>query len=392
MLQIDVQEQILDKLNALVVVLNNNGSAEYISQSAAQLLGYQPNDLMGNNWWEVTRFNEPDGQQTKIKILKLFNKGMGTTETFEHLFKTFTGAKKWIRWNVSYLNDTQLIGVGYDVTDKKLDEQKLLQSNKKLLEKNSSITDSIFYAQRIQQNSLQSADYIHNVFNTNFVLYKPKDIVSGDFYFFYQDEDTKYALAIDCTGHGVPGAMMSMVANSIIKEVLLNKKLKSASQILYELDKELFKSINSYGSEISSDGMDVALVCINKKSNRLHFAGAFRPLLIVRTMAGTTTSQIIELKANRYPLGFYKDVNKVFEEQVILLQPNDTINMFTDGYTDQFGGERNKKLNRKNFKDLLLTIADMPLNEQEAFLDYSLNNWKQDNEQTDDILVIGIKI
>ncbi len=392
MLQIDVQEQILDKLNALVVVLNNNGSAKYISQSAAQLLGYQPNDLMGNNWWEVTRFNEPDGQDTKNKILKLFNKGMDTTETFEHLFKTATGAKKWIRWNVSYLNDTQLIGVGYDVTDKKLDEQKLLQSNKKLLEKNSSITDSIFYAQRIQQNSLQSAEHINNVFNNNFVLYKPKDIVSGDFYFFYQDEDTKYALAVDCTGHGVPGAMMSMVANSIIKEVLLNKKLKSASQILYELDKELFKSINSYGNEISSDGMDVALVCINKKSNRLHFAGAFRPLLIVRTMAGATTSQIIELKANRYPLGFYKDVNKVFEEQVILLQPNDTIYMFSDGYTDQFGGERNKKLNRKNFKDLLLTIADMPLNEQEAFLDYSLNNWKQDNEQTDDILVIGLKV
>ena len=386
MLQIDVQEQILDKLNALVVVLNNNGSAEYISQSAAQLLGYQPNDLMGNNWWEVTRFNEPDGHDTKNKILKLFNKGLDTTETFEHLFKTSKGAQKWIRWNVSYLNDFQLIGVGYDVTDKKHDEQKLLQSNKKLLEKNSSITDSIFYAQRIQQNSLQSTEYINNVFNNNFVLYKPKDIVSGDFYFFYQDEDTKYALAVDCTGHGVPGAMMSMVANSIIKEVLLNKKIKSASQILYELDKELFKSINSYGSEISKDGMDVALICIHKKSNRLHFAGAFRPLLIVRN------NIVLELKANRYPLGFYKDVNKVFEEQVILLQPNDTIYMFTDGYTDQFGGERNKKLNRKNFKELLLTMADMPINEQEAFLDYSLNNWKQDNEQTDDILVMGIKV
>ncbi len=386
LLQTDVQEQILEKLNALIVVLNNNGSADYVSQSAAQLLGYQPNDLMGNNWWEVTRFNKPDGRHTKNKILQLFNKGIDTTETFEHLFKTAKGSQKWIRWNVSYLNDFQLIGVGYDITEKKLAEQKLVQSNKKLLEKNSSITDSIFYAQRIQQNSLQSADYINNIFNNNFVLYKPKDIVSGDFYFFYQDEETKYAIAVDCTGHGVPGAMMSMVANSIIKEVLLNKKLKSPSQILYELDKELFKSINSYGSQISNDGMDVALVCINKKSNRLHFAGAFRPLLIVRE------NKVIELKANRYPLGFYKDVNKVFEEQVILLQPNDNIYMFSDGYTDQFGGERNKKLNRKNFKELLLTIADMHVNEQEAFLEYAFNNWKQDNEQTDDILVIGIKM
>jgi PAS domain S-box-containing protein len=386
LLQTDVQEQILEKLNALIVVLNNDGTADYISQSAAQLLGYDPNDLKGNNWWEMTRFSKPEGRHTKNKILQLFSKGIDTTETFEHLFKTSTGSQKWIRWNVSYLNDYQLIGVGYDITEKKLAEQKLLQSNKKLLEKNSAITDSIFYAQRIQQNSLQSADYINNIFNNNFVLYKPKDIVSGDFYFFYQDDENKYAIAVDCTGHGVPGALMSMVANSIIKEVLINKKLKSPSKILYELDKELFKSINSYGTEINNDGMDVALVCINKKSNRLHFAGAFRPLLIVRN------NIIIELKANRYPLGFYKDVNKIFEEQVVLLQPNDTIYLFSDGFADQFGGERNKKLNRKNFKELLLTTADMPVNEQEAFLEYSINNWKQDNEQTDDILVIGIKV
>lgn len=386
LLQTDVQEQILEKLNALIVVLNNDGAADYISQSAAQLLGYEPNDLKGDNWWEMTRFSKPEGRHTKNKILQLFSKGINTTETFEHLFKTAKGAQKWIRWNVSYLNDYQLIGVGYDITEKKLAEQKLLQSNKKLLEKNSSITDSIFYAQRIQQNSLQSNDYIAGIFKNHFVFYKPKDIVSGDFYFFYQDDENKYAIAVDCTGHGVPGAMMSMVANSIIKEVLLNKKLKSASQILYELDKELYKCINSYGNEICSDGMDVALVCINKKSNRMHFAGAFRPLLIVRNNC------FIELKANHYPLGFYKDVNKIFEEQVILLQPNDTIYLFTDGYADQFGGENNKKLNRKNFKELLLTAAEMSVNEQEAFLEYALNNWKQSNEQTDDVLLIGLKM
>jgi serine phosphatase RsbU (regulator of sigma subunit) len=132
--------------------------------------------------------------------------------------------------------------------------------------------------------------------------------------------------------------------------------------------------------------MDAAVISINKKTNRLHFAGAFRPLLIIRK------EQVIELKASRYPLGFYNDVDKIFEEHVIILQPGDNLYMFTDGFIDQFGGGENKKLNRKNFRELLKTAAEMSPPEQEAFLDYSLNNWKQEEEQTDDVLVIGIKI
>jgi PAS domain S-box-containing protein len=386
MVQSDIQEQILEKLNALVVVLNNDGNAEYVSQSAGQLLGYDPNHLMGNNWWEITRFSKPEGERTKHKILAILKNGGTSVETFEHLFKTSYGGQKWIRWNVSYLNREQIIGIGYDVTDKKQQEKQLLERNLQLQQQNKAVKDSIFYAQRIQQNSLQSKEYINGIFNKNFVLYKPKDIVSGDFYFFHQDDDNKYAIAVDCTGHGVPGAMMSMVANSIIKEVLLNKKAKAVSQILYELDKELFKCINSYGTEISYDGMDVSIISVGKKTNRLHYAGAFRPLLIVRK------DQVIELKASRYPLGFYSDVDKIFEEHVILLQPDDCLYLFTDGFIDQFGGENTKKLNRKNFRELLKIAAEMPIEEQEAFLEYSLNNWKQETEQTDDVLVIGIKV
>ncbi|MBA3665974.1 MAG: SpoIIE family protein phosphatase [Bacteroidetes bacterium] len=386
MVEFDIQEQILEKLNALVVVLNSSGNAEYVSKSACQLLGYDNNELIGSNWWDITRFSKPEGERTKNKILAVMRRSSASVETFEHLLKTSYGGQKWIRWNVSYLNEEQIIGIGYDVTDKKQQEKQLLDRNVQLLQQHKEIKDSIFYAQRIQQNSLQSKEYINSVFNHNFVLYKPKDIVSGDFYFFYQDNDNRYAFVVDCTGHGVPGAMMSMVANSIIKEVLLNKKAKAVSQILYELDKELFKCINSYGTELSSDGMDVAIISISKKTNRLHFAGAFRPMIIVRK------EQIIELKASRYPLGFYNDVDKIFEEHVILLQPGDNLYLFTDGFLDQFGGENNKKLNRRNFKEMLKIASEMPLEEQESFLDYSFNNWKQEEEQTDDVLVVGIKI
>jgi PAS domain S-box-containing protein len=383
---LDVQDLILDKLNTLIVVLNSNGDIEFVSRSAQSILGYNPNELLGNSWWESTRFSKPEGEEVKAKLMKLFSSRSNTVQHFEHLLKTSYGSQKWFSWNVSYLNDDKLVGIGMDITYKKQTEKELQEKNNRLQEQHKEITSSIRYAKRIQQNILQSHEYITKIFKEHFVYYKPKDLVSGDFYFFHEDETNKYAIAVDCTGHGVPGAMMSMVANSIIKEVLLNKKIKAPSQILYELDKELFKSINSYTNEISNDGMDAAIVCLNKKTNRLHFAGAYRSLLIIRKQ------DVIEFKANRYPLGFYCDIEKIFEEQVILLEPGDELFLFSDGYADQFGGEENKKFNKRNLKELLKTIADMPMDEQEGFLDYALSNWKQDQEQTDDVLVIGIKI
>ncbi len=381
-----LEDLILNKLNTLIVVLNHEGDIEFVSKSAQTILGYNPDELLGNNWWEATRLSKPEGIEVKSKLMQLFNNKSTSVHQFEHLLKTSFGSKKWFSWNVSYLSDTQLVGIGMDITDKKYKEKELLDKNNLLQEQHKEITSSIRYAQRIQSSILQSREYISKLFAQHFVFYKPKDMVSGDFYFFYEDDTTKYVIAVDCTGHGVPGAMMSMVANSIIKEVLLNKKTKAPSQILYELDKELFRSINSYNDEISNDGMDAAVVCINKKTGRLHFAGAFRSLILIRSQ------NVIELKANRYPLGFYSDIDKVFEEQVIILQPEDQFFIFSDGYADQFGGENNRKFNKRNFKDLLVTLADMPIEEQEGFIEYALNNWKQDNEQTDDIMVIGIKV
>ncbi len=383
---LDLQDLILDKLNTLIVVLNNQGNIEFVSKSAQSILGYAPNELLGNNWWEATRFTKPEGEEVKQKLMKLFSSRQSSVHQFEHLLKTNYGQTKWFSWNVSYLSDEQLVGIGIDITEKKQKEKELHEKNLRLQEQHKEITDSIRYARRIQENILQSKTFIGKLFPEHFVFYKPKDMVSGDFYFFHEDDTNRYAIAVDCTGHGVPGAMMSMVANSILKEVLLNKKIKNPAQILYVLDKELFKSINSYGYELSYDGMDMAIAAINKKTKRLHYAGAFRSMMVIRK--GT----VIELKANRYPLGFYSDTEKIFEEQVCMLLEGDELFLYSDGYADQFGGEDNKKFNKRNFKDLLKTISDMPMDEQEGFLDYALNNWKQDKEQTDDILVIGIKV
>jgi serine phosphatase RsbU (regulator of sigma subunit) len=152
------------------------------------------------------------------------------------------------------------------------------------------------------------------------------------------------------------------------------------------LDEELEKSINKNQDATFNDGMDVSLIRIDKVTNELAFAGAFRSILISKK------GEITELKGSRYPIGFYSGITKTYETQVFQLEKNDSVYLFTDGFIDQFGGEKNKKLNKSNFKELLSTIHEMDMNEQEAFLEYSFNNWKQDNDQTDDVLVIGIRV
>ncbi len=386
MVTLDIQEQILDKLNALIVVLNNDGSADYVSKPAQQLLGYKSDELLGYNWWEATRFSKPEGIEVKRKILDLFKNRNASTQTFEHLLKTSYGGQKWVRWSVSYLNDEQLIGIGYDITEKKNSERKLIEQNEKLTEQNKDITSSIVYAKRIQESILQTPEFIKAIFCESFLLYKPKDIVSGDYYWFYENEDFKYAAAIDCTGHGVPGAMMSMVANSAFKEVFLNKKITEPGLILQALDEELEKSFSKHSHEPFNDGMDVGLIQINKLTNELNFSGAFRSMIVANAEG------ITEFRGSRYPLGFYSGIDKVFETTTIHLQKGDGVYLYTDGYVDQFGGENNKKLNKVNFKELIKTASEMEIDEQEAFLEYSFNNWKQDEEQTDDVLVIGIKL
>ena len=152
------------------------------------------------------------------------------------------------------------------------------------------------------------------------------------------------------------------------------------------MDEELEKTINKNQDATFNDGMDVSLIRIEKATNLLTFSGAFRSILISRD------NEITELKGSRYPIGFYSGVEKEFDTQTFQLIKNDSIYLYTDGFNDQFGGEKNKKLNKANFRELLKTIQDMNMEEQEAFLEYSFNNWKQDNDQTDDVLVIGIKI
>lgn len=381
-----VTDAILAKLNSLIVVVNQQGKVEYVSPSTKRMLGFEPEQLLGEGWWDLTRIDILEREAVKeLTMQQLQQNSMVESLPYERLLKTATGGDKWILWNTSKGPSNTLIGIGHDITDRKKAEQKLIEKHKELEQQNKDMLDSIQYASRIQEAILPDIEKIKNAFSDAFVLYQPKDVVSGDYYFFYQRGSKSFVAAVDCTGHGVPGALMSIIANGILKEVIVKKGITEPSEILYALDEELFAALNKKG-EITSDGMDVALAVFDSENNSVRYSGAFRPMILLRD------NELIEFEANRYPIGFYADVEKIFVSKEIELKKEDTFYFFTDGYCDQFGGELKKKFNKKRFKELLLSLQGMEMKEQHSFLQYALLNWRQGEPQMDDVCIIGVRI
>ena len=381
-----VTDAILAKLNSLIVVVNQQGKVEYVSPSTKRMLGFEPEQLLGEGWWDLTRIDILEREAVKeLTMQQLQQNSMVESLPYERLLKTATGGDKWILWNTSKGPSNTLIGIGHDITDRKKAEQKLIEKHKELEQQNKDMLDSIQYASRIQEAILPDIEKIKNAFSDAFVLYQPKDVVSGDYYFFYQRGSKSFVAAVDCTGHGVPGALMSIIANGILKEVIVKKGITEPSEILYALDEELFAALNKKG-EITSDGMDVALAVFDSENNSVRYSGAFRPMILLRD------NELIEFEANRYPIGFYADVEKIFVSKEIEFKKEDTFYFFTDGYCDQFGGELKKKFNKKRFKELLLSLQGMEMKEQHSFLQYALLNWRQGEPQMDDVCIIGVRI
>ncbi|MES2288028.1 MAG: tetratricopeptide repeat protein [Bacteroidota bacterium] len=321
--------------------------------------------------------------------------------------------------------------------------QKLLIENQKQLvdvayhqieEKNKEITDSINYASRIQQAMLTSEEYISKALFTLgdgkpkenfFIFYQPKDIVSGDFYWAYKEasydhpkdsadldslqtgktEGAFYVVTADCTGHGVPGAFMSLLNINFLNENVIERNITEPNKILNKQRQEIIKALNPKGTENSQDGMDCVLCKFDFNSLTLTYSAAYNPLWIIRRnpeiSSGNPSSsenelngdlQLIEYKADKMPVGKYNDKDKEFTQQIIQLQKGDTVYTFTDGYADQFGGPNGKKFKYKALEDLLLSVNHLPMLKQRSILKETINSWKGNLEQVDDILIIGIQV
>lgn len=265
-------------------------------------------------------------------------------------------------------------------------EHMVTERTAELAEKNHEIKDSINYAQRIQNAILTSKSEINETLKECFVLFKPKDIVSGDFYFYVKKENTVLIAAADCTGHGVPGALMSMIGT----EKLISAAIESTqpSVILNSLNKGIKTSLKQSDQEGSTrDGMDIALTAINLETKEVSYAGANRPIWIIRQ----GSKEVEEIKATKKAIGGFTPDDQHFDSHDIQLNYGDTYYLFTDGYADQFGSS-GKKLMTKKFRELLLEIQGLSMQQQEKYLDDFIETWKKGVEQIDDILVIGVRI
>ncbi|MCE9540858.1 MAG: SpoIIE family protein phosphatase, partial [Bacteroidetes bacterium] len=241
------------------------------------------------------------------------------------------------------------------------------------------------YAKLIQEAILPPKELKYRLFPHAFVLYLPKDIVSGDFYWFTEKNKMKLIATVDCTGHGVPGAFMSMIGNALLNEIINEKGITSPSEILIQLRVKIIDSLKQKDGQ-NKDGMDISILCFDENMNTVEFAGANNPLWLIRN------GEIQEIKADKQPIGLHHGESKPFSNHVINLLKNDSLYIFTDGYADQFGGNDGKKFKYKHLQNLLLSIQDKPMIEQEKILIEKINDWKGNLEQVDDILIIGVRV
>jgi len=254
-------------------------------------------------------------------------------------------------------------------------------------EKNKDITASINYASRIQHAMLSDHNDIKELDKKCFILYLPKDIVSGDFYWFNKSGDNVVVAAADCTGHGVPGALMSMLGISFLEEIVNNRKTEDSGSILDELRREILRALSQKSRcQETKDGMDISLCSIDFKKKQIQYSGAFNNLYLIRS------NELIEFKADRMPIGISTFSNRNFTSQIIPYYKGDIIYMSSDGYADQFGGPENKKFKYPTLKKLLLEIHKLPVNKQKNILEKQFNHWKGNLVQTDDVLIIGLKL
>jgi phosphoserine phosphatase RsbU/P len=263
----------------------------------------------------------------------------------------------------------------------------VIEQRDKISQQRKDIIDDIQYSKRIQKAIFPTDECMHKILLEYFVLNLPRNIVSGDFYWVGEVETGKIIAVGDCTGHGISGAFMTMAGTAFLNQILTAKPAIAPNDILFQLRQLVMKLLKQKGEEgEAADGMDISMIILNEKGTQLQFSGANNPLYIIRN------NELIIYKGDRMPIGIHLYYEKPFTNLVIDLQAGDMIYLFTDGYADQFGGPYNKKFRYKQFQELLIEINKKSLQEQNDILFRTISDWKGENDQVDDILLLGFRI
>ncbi|MCD6017030.1 MAG: bacterio-opsin activator [Bacteroidetes bacterium] len=366
----------------VLCITDFNGRVQRINSSFERLFGYTEKELLTKSF---TDFVLQDEQQIILNELSLITNGKGSTN-FENRCFSKTGNVIWVSWRTFIIPEEKLIyAIGRDITIKKDDEYLLQHQTECLKEMISDKIEGLQYARLLQEALFHDPQTLNQIFPEAFIFHSSKDIIGGDFYWFTKSENKAFVTCADCTGHGVPGAMLSVLGINKLHEIINSHEFQP-SRILDKLNTIIYKALGKKNSpKIMRDGMDAAFYSIDFETNILEYAGANNPLYILRA------GDLIELSADKQSIG--DDLNLApFTNQSFQLESGDVIYVFSDGYADQFGGEKGKKFTKKQFKNLLISVSHKSMEDQKRHLQEMIEEWMFGHEQTDDICVIGVKI
>lgn len=335
----------------------------------------------------VAKDNKLAAEQEKLEINKLL---ISQLKENQHLQVSYNkNLSKQVEERTREIEDQK-----EEITQQSIELQyqndKIQEQNYALQGIHKKVTSSINYAKKIQESVLGDQSQIMRQFKDGFILYKPKDIVSGDFYWSHQIGSEKIIICADCTGHGVPGAFMTMIGNLLLKEIIIGEKVTDPKTILYKLDRHLNSTLKNQASEGEKvyDGMDMSVLVIDESTKKAIYSGAKRPLYY-KSMG----KELVKVKGNKDSIGFIPmSREKVFENTSFSYKANDIFYICSDGFQDQFGGADNRKYMTKKLYKLLSMVTALPCNEQKNLLEKEFDYWKGEHPQTDDVLLIGIQV
>lgn len=387
---IDYFNQVIELGKHIQSVRSLRSAYEYIAKAYAATSNYKKayeNYLLFKDWNDSLKSDENVELLTQMSMQYSFDK--------EQVLKDLEYQQKLKRQRLVryFILIVLLIVSGFSLQvfrsyqQKKKDNVLLAHQKEEIEKQKEEITDSIKYAKRIQNAILPSLEYAKEILPEHFILFRPRDIVSGDYYWMHRTGNILIVAAADCTGHGVPGAFMSMLGVSFLNEIVHKENLLQPHLILNKLRESVKRTLGQTGKEgEAKDGMDIAMVVVNFDTMMLQYAGAYNPLYLYRN------GELIETKADKMPIGIYIKEKESFTNNEMPVQKGDTFYVFSDGYHDQFGGKDGGKYKSIPFKNYLGSIQSYNMAEQRELLNTNIDNWKGNLDQTDDIIVIGVRI